>query len=432
MTDHRSAASLRSEADGPRARRRGGGAGARERLVVVGNGMSGLRFLERLDLHARGRFDVTVIGEEASPAYNRILLSSLLAGEVEEEATRFRDLPWYVQQQIRLITGVRVTGIDLHARTVSGDCGTVLPFDRLVLATGSAPIRLPLPGADLPEVITFRDLTDVALMRAAAGPDARAVVIGGGLLGLEAAYGLARLGVDTTLLHVMDRLMERQLDGRAARLLKRAMEARGIRVLLQADTAAVEGDGRVERVRLADGRVLAADLVVMAVGVRPQAELARSCGLEVGRGIRVDDRMETSAPGVHAIGECVEHRGAVYGLVEPGYEQADVLARHLGGEPAAYEGTVLSTKLTVSGVPVFSAGEIGDEAGAETILLTDPVAGAYRKLLVRDDRLVGAVLIGDAAEGPWYQDLIRSGEPVSPIRGALMFGRPAGDARQAA
>lgn len=399
----------------------------KERLVVVGNGMSSLRFLERLESHAGDRFDVTVIGAEPSPAYNRILLSSLLAGEVEEEATRFRDLPWYVQQRIHLVTGVQVTGVDTAARRVTGGGGMSLPYDRLVLATGSTPILLPRPGMELPGVITFRDLTDVTLMREAAKADARAVVIGGGLLGLEAAYGLARLGVATTLLHVMDRLMERQLDARAARLLKGAMEARGVEVLLRADTAAVEGEGRAERVRLADGRVLPADLVVVAVGVRPRVDLARSCGLEVGRGVKVDDQMRSSAPGIYAIGECIEHRGAVYGLVEPGYAQAEVLARHLGGQPAAYEGTVLSTKLKVSGVPVFSAGEIGDEVEAETILLTDPASGAYRKLLVRDGRLVGAVLVGDAGEGTWYQDLIQSGDPVSPIRDQLMFGRPVGE-----
>lgn len=397
----------------------------KERLVVVGNGMSSLRFLERLSRHAPDRFDVTVVGAEASPAYNRILLSSLLAQELDEDATRFHDLPWYVQQQIHLITGVRVTGIDLAARTVSGERGMVLPFDRLVLATGSTPIRLPKPGMDLPGVVTFRDLDDVAMMREAAKPDAHAVVIGGGLLGLEAAYGLARLGVDTTLVHIMDRLMERQLDARAARLLKGAMEEKGVKVLLRADTAAVEGDGRAEALRLTDGRVLPADLVVAAVGVRPQAELARAGNIAVGRGVLVNDQLETSAPHVYAIGECVEHRGLVYGLVEPGYQQAEVLARHLGGERAAYEGSVLSTSLKVSGVPVFSAGEIADEAEAQPIVLTDPVHGSYRKLMIRDDRLVGAVLVGDAAEGPWYLDLIRTGEPVAPIRNSLMFGRPA-------
>jgi nitrite reductase (NADH) large subunit len=394
---------------------------ARERLVVIGNGMAGLRFLERLRAHAPERFDVTVVGAEPSPAYNRVLLSSLLADEVDEEACRFRGRRWYLQQGIRLITGDPATGIDLEEREVRVGGLTLLPFDRLVLATGSVPIRLPKPGMGLPGVITFRDLKDVAAIRQAARTGARAVVIGGGLLGLEAAYGLARFGVDTTLVHVMDRLMERQLDVRAARLVQAAMKQRGVRVLLKADTAAIEGEGGVEAVRLADGRVLPADLVVMAVGVRPSADLARATGLAVNRGIVVDDGLETSAPGVYAVGECAEHRGVPYGLVEPAYEQADVLARRLAGANTIYEGTVLATSLKVSGVPVFSAGDVHDDAN--TIVFTDPGTRAYRKLVVRDDRLAGALLIGDVAEGPWYLDLIRSGEPVSRFRHQLMFGR---------
>jgi nitrite reductase (NADH) large subunit len=223
----------------------------------------------------------------------------------------------------------------------------------------------------------------------------------------------------------MDRLMERQLDGRAASLVKAAMEQRGIRVLLQADTAAVEGDGHVEAVRLADGRVIQADLAVMAVGVRPAADLARAAGLSVQRGIVVDDGLETSAPGVYAIGECAEHRGIAYGLVEPAYEQADVLARRLARANAIYEGSVLATSLKVSGVPVFSAGEVHGEAN--TIVFNDPGTGSYRKLVVRDDRLMGALLIGDVAEGPWYLDLIRSGTPVNHFRHQLMFGRSFAD-----
>lgn len=403
----------------------------RERLVVVGNGMASLRLVERLGEHAPGRFDVTVVGAEPSPAYNRVLLSSLLAGEVEEAECRFRERPWYLRQGIRLIAGAAATALDLDEREVAVGDLTTLPFDRLVLATGSEPVRLRKPGMGLPGVVTFRDLADVAAMRAAALRGARAVVIGGGLLGLEAAYGLARLGVGTTLVHVMDRLMERQLDARAAALVKGAMEARGVRVLLQADTAAVEGGATAEAVRLADGRVLPADLVVVAVGVRPATELARAAGLAVGRGILVDDGLETSAPGVHALGECAEHRGAVYGLVEPAYEQAEVLARRLGGEAAAYAGSVLATSLKMSGVPVFSAGLVADDAEAEPIVLSDPRAGTYRKLMVRNGRLVGAVLVGDVAEGTWYRELIRSGETVAPFRNELMFGRPPAPREQA-
>jgi nitrite reductase (NADH) large subunit len=405
---------------------------ARERLVVVGNGMAGLRFLERLNTHAPDRFDVTVVGAESAPAYNRVLLSSLLAEEIDEAACRFRDRPWYLRQGVRLITGAPATAIDtIEREVVVGDL-TTLPFDRLVIATGSSPIRLPKPGMDLPGVVTFRDLADVAAIRTAARAGSRAVVIGGGLLGLEAAYGLARLGIDTTLLHVMDRLMERQLDHRAARLVKAAMEAKGVRVLLQADTAAIEGEGRVEQVRLAGGRMLPADLVVMAVGVRPHTELARAAGLEIGRGILVDDLMATSAPGIYAIGECAEHRGIAYGLVEPAYEQADTLARRLGGDEAAYQGSVLATSLKVSGVPVFSAGIVADDADGDPILLSDPASGTYRKLLIRDGKLVGALLVGDAAEGPWYRELIETGAPVEAFRQHLMFGRVLAEATQPA
>jgi nitrite reductase (NADH) large subunit len=397
----------------------------KERLVVIGNGMASLRFLERLTERARGLYDVTVVGAEPVAAYNRVLLSSLLGGEVDEGACAFRGLDWYESHGIRLITGAPVTQIDReNALVVVGETH-VLPFDKLVLAVGSLPIRLPKPGMDLPGILTFRDLADVAAIRNAAVTGAKAIVIGGGLLGLEAAVGLARLGVDTTLLHVMDRLMERQLDHAAAGLVKRAMEARGIKVLLKADTAAVEGEGRVERLRLSDGTVLPADLVVMSVGVRPNVGLAQGAGLEIGRGIKVDDRMTASDPRIFALGECAEHRGMVYGLVEPAYEQAEILSRHLMGEDATYSGTALSTSLKVSGLPVFSAGEIEAPEGAEAVVMSDPGIGLYRKLVIGGDRLMGAVFVGDIAEQGWCKALIRSGESIAAHRDDLMFGRAA-------
>ena len=396
----------------------------RERLVVVGNGMASLRFLERLTERAPGRFDVTVVGAEPVAAYNRVLLSSLLGGEVDEDACNFRGRNWYEEHGIRLLTGAPVTGIDRENGLVLVGDAHVLPFDRLVLAVGSLPIRLPLPGGDLPGVITFRDFADVAAIRKAAVQHAKAIVIGGGLLGLEAAVGLARLGVDTTLLHVMDRVMERQLDHTAARLVKAAMEARGVRMMLSADTAAIEGDGKVERLVLADGTILPADLVVMSVGVRPSLALAQGAGLATGRGILVDDRMATSDPRIFALGECAEHRGLVYGLVEPAYEQADMLARHLSDEAAAYGGTHLATSLKISGLPVFSAGIVDTPPDAEAVTLFDPGAGLYRKLLLRENRLVGAVFVGDIAEQAACKALIRSGEPVGDVDD-LMFGRPA-------
>ncbi|GJE00380.1 NAD(P)/FAD-dependent oxidoreductase [Methylobacterium isbiliense] len=398
--------------------------GPAERLVVVGNGMASLRFLERLTEAAPGRFAVTVVGAEPVAAYNRVLLSSLLGGEVDEAACTFRGLDWYAGHGITLVTGAPVTAIDRAARTVAVGGDLTLPYDRLVLAVGSVPIRLPKPGMDLPGVITFRDLADVAAIRRAAVAGARAIVIGGGLLGLEAAIGLARLGVGTTLLHVMDRLMERQLDHAAAALVKSAIEARGVRVRLLADTAAVEGEGRVEALRLADGTVLPADLVVMSVGVRPSTALAQAAGLDVGRGIRVDDQLATSDPAVFALGECAEHRGQTYGLVEPAYEQAEVLARHLCGGAAAYAGTALATSLKVSGLPVFSAGVVDVPEGAEAVIWSDPAAGLYRKLVIAQNRLLGAVFVGDVAEQGWCKALLRSGTPLSRAdRDDLMFGR---------
>jgi nitrite reductase (NADH) large subunit len=396
----------------------------RERLVIVGNGMASLRFLERLAEHAADRFDVTVVGAEPVPAYNRVLLSSLLAGEIDESDCRCRDRAWYLRHGVRLITSAPVTAIDVEERVaVVGDF-TALPFDRLVLATGSNPIRLPIDGTDLPGVVTFRDLADVETLKALRVGQ-RAVVVGGGLLGLEAAYGLARRGAEVTLVHLMDRLMERQLDARAAALVRMAMERLGITVLLQAETAAVEGEGRAQALRLADGRTLPADLVVVAVGVRPNIALARAAGLSTERAIRVDDGLESSAPGIYALGECAEHRGQCYGLVEPAHEQADVLARRLGGEERRYGGSMLATSLKVSGVPLVSAGPVAEEYEAEPIVLSDPAAGVYRKLLVRDRRLVGALLVGDVEGGRWYVDLIRSGERVDRLREVLMFGPPA-------
>jgi len=397
----------------------------RERLVVIGNGMASLRFLERLTERAPGRYDVTVVGAEPQAAYNRVLLSSLLSGEVDEAACAFRGLDWYEGHGIRLVTGAPVTGIDRENGLVMVGETHVLPFDKLVLAVGSVPIRLAKPGMDLPGVLTFRDLEDVAAIREAAVEHARAIVIGGGLLGLEAAVGLARLGVDTTLLHVMDRLMERQLDHAAAGLVKRAMEARGVKVLLKADTAAIEGDGRVERLILSDGTALPADLVVVSVGVRPNIALAQGAGIGTARGITVDDRMQSSDARIYALGECAEHRGQVYGLVEPAYEQAETLSRHLVGEEAAYTGTSLATSLKVSGLPVFSAGAIEAPEGSETILMSDPGLGLYRKLIVADDRLLGAVFVGDIAEQGWCKELIRTGAAIGGHRDDLMFGRTA-------
>jgi len=395
-----------------------------EPLIVIGNGMAAARLVDELARRALGRYAVAVIGEEPRLAYNRVLLSALLADEVGFDDIELRPARWWRDRGVTLRYGVRATAVDAAARNVTLAGGTRLSFSKLVFATGSQPIKPDIPGMDLPGVLTFRDVDDVNAIAAAKAAGTRVAVIGGGLLGLEAAYGLAKAGARVTLLHLMDRLMERQLDHRAALMLQRAVEARGIAVRLQAQTARIAGNGKVEGVELHDGTTIAADAVVVAVGIRANAALARTAGIEVGRGIVVDDHLETNAAGVHAIGECAEHRGCCYGLVEPAYEQAQLLARRLAGERASYPGSVLATNLKVSGVNVFSAGDfLGATAEAEEIVLRDPAAGVYKKLVIAQGRLVGAVLFGDTADGLWYLDLIRTGSPVARLRDDLVFGR---------
>ena len=303
-----------------------------EPLIVIGNGMAAARFVEELQKRALGRYAIAVIGDEPRLAYNRVLLSALLADEVEFADIELKTAGWWRNGGVTLRYGVRATAVDPMARTVTLANGARLDFSKLVFATGSQPIRLATPGMDLPGVLTFRDIDDVNAITSAKAAGARVVVIGGGLLGLEAAYGLAKAGAQVTVVHLMDRLMERQLDQRAALMLKRAVEAKGITVLLEAETARIIGSGRVEAVELKDGSIIPADAVVVAVGIRPNIELAREAGLAVNRGILVDDNIETGVSGIHAIGECAEHRGVCYGLVEPAYEQAQVLARRLSGE----------------------------------------------------------------------------------------------------
>jgi len=394
-----------------------------EPLVIVGNGMAATRLVDELTARVPGRYAITVVGEEPSLAYNRVLLSSLLAREIDERDLELKPRSWWEERRVSVVTGRQAAGIDTRRKLVRLRGGTQLAFAKLVLATGSEPIRLPLPGADLAGVMTFRTRTDVAAMLLRASGKMRAVVIGGGLLGLEAAYGLKQAGVEVTVVHLMDRLMERQLDARSAAMLKSVLQARGIEVLLNAESVAVQGRRKVGGLRLADGRVLDCDLVVMAAGIRPRAGLARLADIAVNRGIVVDDQLRTSAADVYAIGECAEHRGVCYGLVDPAYEQAHVLARHLAGEEARYEGSLLATNLKVSGVGVFSAGDFLGADGCEPILLTDPEHGIYRKVVVKDGRIAGAVLLGDTGDALWYLDLIRSGEPISAMREGLVFGR---------
>jgi nitrite reductase (NADH) large subunit len=394
-----------------------------EPLVIVGNGMAAMRLIEELSQRALGRFAIAVIGDEPHLAYNRVLLSSVLAKEVSRGDIELKSPKWLRDRGVTLLYGRRAAAIDADVRRVRLANGTTLPFGKLVLATGSRPIRLNVPGMDLPNVMTFRELADVTALEAAASRHRKAVVIGGGLLGLEAAYGLAKAGMQVSVVHLMDRLMERQLDARASAMLLQAVETKGIAVNLKAETAAIEGERAVESVALTDGRRIACDLVVVAAGIRANADLAHSAGLAIDRGIVVDDRLQTSKAGIYAIGECAQHRGICYGLVEPAYDQARVLAAHLAGSEAAYAGSVLATNLKVSGVNVFSAGDFLGGPGTEQIVWSDPGIRCYKKLVVANGKLVGAVLFGDTADGLWYLELIRSGAPIEAMRSDLIFGR---------
>nr|WP_082756160.1 FAD-dependent oxidoreductase [Bradyrhizobium diazoefficiens] len=394
-----------------------------EPLVIVGNGMAAARLVDELAKTSLGRYAVAVIGDEPRLAYNRVLLSSVLAGETGSHEIELRPADWWRHRGVTVRYGYRVTEIDTGRRELKIEGEESMEYSKLVLATGSTPLRLNVPGADLAGVHTFRDTRDVDLLLTLAAAKKRVVVVGGGLLGLEAAYGLAKAGAPVTLLHLMDRLMERQLDGPAADLLKTLVERKGIRILLNASTKCIHGDGHVEAVELADGSRIEADAVIFAAGIRPNIALAKDAGIAVNRGIVVNDVMQTASPDIFALGECAEHRGTCYGLVEPAYEQARVLARHLAGRPAAYQGSVVSTNLKVSGVSVFSAGDFMGGEGSESLVLSDRRRGTYKKLVIADGRLTGAVLIGDTVDALWYLELIRNRDKVAAIRTDMMFGR---------
>lgn len=399
---------------------------AKERLVLVGNGMAGVRCLEEILKLAPGRFAVTVIGKEPHPNYNRILLSSVLAGDADFREIYLNDWDWYRQNGIELYTGHTATRVDTETRVVFTDKGLAVPYDKLILATGSLPVILPIPGVDKEGVIAFRTIEDCQTMMAAAKVFRKAVVIGGGLLGLEAARGLLNLGMEVTVVHLMPTLMERQLDPTAARLLQQALEAQGMRFLLEKQTVELLGGDRVTGLRFADGTTEPADLVVMAVGIKPNIDLAKASGIATGRGILVDDFLRTSAPGVYAVGECVEHRGVTYGLVAPLYEQGAVLARHLVGLPTApYKGSVVYTKLKVSGVDVFSAGQFLDSPDTRAVRVHDELAGVYKKVLIKDGRIVGAVLFGDTSDSRRIVQLMKDGTDVSALPRAELLPGPA-------
>jgi nitrite reductase (NADH) large subunit len=396
----------------------------REKLVVVGGGMASARFVERLSADAPGRYSITMIGEEPRLAYNRVLLSSVLAGELSIDDIDLKPARFWKESGVEFLAGQKVTRIDRGRRRLSLQGGREIPYSKLVIATGSRAIRLPIDGAGLRGVHTFRDIHDVAALTRLGMSKRHVLVIGGGLLGLEAAYGLAQLGMQVTLAHVLDRLMERQLDAPGADILRRAVEQKAIRVLLNANAVAIRGEGHVQRVDFDDGRSIDVDAVVFAVGVRPNAELAQEAGLTVNRGVVVDDGLTTGDPNIFAIGECAEHRGLCYGLVEPAYEQGRVLAMRLAGEEATYDGSVVSTNLKVSGVRVFSAGDFMGDAHTRQILYRDPAMGVYRKLVLQDDKLKGAILIGNTTGALDLLELIRSGATIAANTDDLMFGAP--------
>jgi nitrite reductase (NADH) large subunit len=398
----------------------------RANLVMIGNGMAGCRTLEELLKIAPDLYSITVFGSEPHPNYNRILLSPVLAGEMRVQDIILNDIDWYRRHGITLHTGKRVVRIDRIARKVVADDGTAADYDRLLLATGSNPFILPVPGTDLPGVITYRDIADTEAMIEAASRHRHAVVIGAGLLGLEAANGLALRGMNVTVVHLMPWIMERQLDRVAAAMLQRSLAAKGLEFLLEKQTQALlpNADGRVGAVQFAAGDSIPADLVVMAAGIRPNAELAREAGLHCNRGVVVSDTMQSYDPRIYAVGECAEHRGTAYGLVAPLFEQAKVCATHLAHFGIGrYSGSLVSTKLKVTGIDVFSAGNFVGGEGTEEITLNDPCGGVYKKLVLRGDRIVGGVLYGDTVDSSWYLQLMRDRQDVHEIRDHLMFGQ---------
>jgi len=396
----------------------------KEKLVMVGNGMAGVRAIEELLKIAPDKYDITVFGSEPYANYNRILLSPVLTGEMALEDIMLNDVDWYKDNGIDLRLNKKIVDIDRRARQVIDEAGEHTPYDRLLMATGSNPFIIPVPGHELEGVIAYRDIADVNYMLDSAKEYKNAVVIGGGLLGLEAANGLKERGMQVTVVHLLDTLMERQLDASSAALLQSSLQDRGLNFLMNAQTESIMGGERVEGVRFADGSEIAADIVVMAVGIRPNIELAKKVGIHCERGIVVNDTMQTYDPRIYAVGECLQHRGETYGLVAPLFEQAKVCANHLAHlGHARYEGSTTSTKLKVTGIDLFSAGDFTGDESTEDIIFQDPTAGVYKKVVLKDNKILGAVLYGDTVDGAWYFDLMRNGTDISDFRESLLFGQ---------
>lgn len=394
------------------------------KLVQIGAGMAGMRFLEELINEADDRYEVQVFGKEPWGGYNRIMLSPVLAGEKQLPEIMTHPPQWFEEHDIHFHPGVEIVDIDRARKVVISADGTETAYDTLVIATGSNPFIIPVPGHDLPGVVSFRDIRDVDLMIEAAQKHPRAVVIGGGLLGLEAAYGLIKRGMDVTVVHLMDILLERQLDETAAALLRRDLEEKGFKFAMPKQTVRILGEDRVTGIEFADGEQQACDLVVMAVGVRPNAELGQKAGLEVNRGIIVNDQLRTSDPGIYAVGECVEFDGQTFGLVAPLYEQAQVLAQVLAGKDAHYQISETATMLKVTGINLFSAGDyLGKQAGSESILWRDTQTGSYRKLVLKQGCIIGSVMYGDTHDSHFIFELIKQRKDVSHCRPNILFGQ---------
>lgn len=396
---------------------------SKKKLVLIGNGMAGVRTIEHLLKLSPENYDITIFGSEPHPNYNRIMLSSVLAGGADMKEIIINGWEWYKENNITLHTGHKVTNIDSERKKITSHLGIEVDYDELIIATGSNPFMLPLPGADKEGVIAFRDINDCEMMIDASKNYRKAVVIGGGLLGLEAARGLLHLGMEVNVVHIHPYLMERQLDEAASKMLQRELEAQGMKFLLQKNTASIKGKRRASGLTFTDGTEVDGDLVVMAVGIRPNIELARASGIDVNRGIIVNDFMQTNIPGIYAVGECAEHRGITYGLVAPLYEQGAVIAKHLANiETTGYSGSVTSTKLKVSGVDVFSAGRFSDAPGTRALKIQDDLAGTYKKIIIQDGMLIGTVLFGDISDGAELFASIKKRESVAGREKELLLG----------
>ena len=394
----------------------------KQKLILVGSGMVGARFIERLLLEAPNKYDIRVFNKEPNGGYNRIMLSPVLSGEKQLPEIMTHDHDWFEERDVHLHASTEIVQIDQISKTVTTDLGATYSYDKLVVATGSSPFIIPVPGHKLSGVVAFRDIRDVNFMINTAQEKQKAVIIGGGLLGLEAANGLIKRGMDVTVVHLGDVLMDVQMDSVSGELLKKSLESNGMKFTMAAQTSEILGDEFVTGVKMADGRLLAADLVVMAVGIRPNTGVGQKLGLEVNRGIVVNDQLETSAQDIYALGECVEHRGMVYGLVAPLYEQAQVLAETLSGKSAFYQGSFISTKLKVTGINLFSAGDFHDSDDSDSLVYKDLNQNIYRKVVLKDNKIKGAVMFGDVTGSNWiFENLVQQND-MSAYRDTLVFG----------